>query len=184
MSASPIQPVMPCAAAAGAASRQAQAVACEPLVLADARQLAAVLNRELVQCRRFGRGGLSVLLIDAWPHPPLGEPLSAEGGQRLRQAVAARLRARVRGGDVVATLGEQQHRLAVILLNAGRKESDLVQARLHKALGGPYGVEERHLYMRLVMGAAAYPAAGGSGEELVSAATAMLARHAGTPLRA
>lgn len=165
------------------ALRQAQAVACEPLVLPDARHFAAVVSRELAQCRRFGKGGLSVLLIDAWAHPPLGEPLSAEGQQRLRQAVAARLRARVRGSDVVATLGEQQ-RLAVILMNAGRKESDLVQERLHKALGGPYGVEDRHLYMRLLMGAAAYPGAGGSGEELVSAAAAMLARHAGTPLSA
>lgn len=181
MSASPIQPVMP-SAAASAAPRQAQAVACEPLVLPDARHFAAVVNRELVQCRRFGKAGLSVLLIDAWPHPPLGEPLSAEGQLRLRQAVASRLRARVRGSDVVAALGE--HRLGVILMNAGRKESELVQARLHKALGGPYGVEERHLYMRLLMGVAAYPGAGGSGAELVSAAATALARQAGTPLSA
>jgi len=174
---SPVQPI----AAVPAATRQAQAVACEPIALPDGEHFAALVSRELAQCRRFGKG-MGVLLIDAWPHPPLGAALAGEVLHRLRQAVAARLRARVRGSDVVATLGGQ--RFGLMLMNAGRNEAELVQARLHKVLGGPYGVDEQHLYIRLVMGAAAFPEMGASGTELVRAAEAALLRNTGLPLRA
>jgi len=180
VSASPSSsPVMPVASPPEA--RQAQAVACEPIVLPDGEHFAALVSRELAQSRRFGKG-MGVLLIDAWPHPPQGDALAGAALLKLRQAVAARLRARVRGSDVVATLGEQ--RFGVILMNAGRKEAELVQARLHKALGGPYGVDEHHLYVRLVMGAAAFPEMGASGTELVRGAEAALLRNTGLPLRA
>lgn len=164
--------------AASGALRPAQAVACEPLTVADQTHFAALVSRELTQCRRVGKG-MSVLLLDARPHTPLGEPLSETAEARLRQAVAARLRARVRGHDVVARIGPRQ--LGVILINAGRKESELVQARLHKVLGGPYGVEERHLYLCLAIGSASLPDHGHSGSDLVRAADVVLARNLGTP---
>jgi diguanylate cyclase (GGDEF)-like protein len=161
--------------------RHAQAAALEPIALPDAEHFAALVGRELAQCRRFGKG-MGVLLIDAWPHSPQGDALAEEALLKLRQAVAARLRARVRGSDVVAMLGAQ--RFGLILMNAGRKEAEVVQLRLHKALGGPYGVDEQHHYIRLVMGAAAFPEMGASGTELVRGAEAALLRNTGLPLRA
>jgi GGDEF domain-containing protein len=138
-------------------------------LLADMAEFAALLDRQLGQCRRYGARA-TVLLITADPQADGAEALSPEGLQTLLKAVGARLQGRVRGSDVVSQIGER--RFGLVLIGAGRPEADVVRARLHKALCGPYGVGEQRLYLALRMGAAVYRESGMTGTELAQAAEA------------
>jgi GGDEF domain-containing protein len=135
--------------------------------LGDMAAFAALLDRQLGHCRRYGARA-TVLLITADPQADGAEALAAEGLEALLKAVGARLLGRVRGSDVVSQIGER--RFGLVLMDAGRAEADVVRARLHKALCGPYGVGEQRLYVALRMGAAVYREAGMTGSELAQAA--------------
>ncbi|QPF71905.1 diguanylate cyclase [Roseateles sp. DAIF2] len=140
----------------------------ELLHLEDLAQFAAQLDRQLGQCRRYGLRA-TVLLVTIDPQSDAGDELPTPGIlQALLLAIGARLLARVRSSDVVAQVGER--RFGLVLMNAGRIEADVVRARLHKALCGPYGVAEQRLYAALRMGAAVYRESGMTGSELVIAA--------------
>lgn len=139
-------------------------------LFSDMPQFVALLDRQLGHCRRYGaRATLLLITVD-----PLAEgaltPQSAAGLQTLLPTVGARLLGRVRGSDVVSQIGER--RFGLVLMDAGRVEADVVRARLHKALCGPYGVDEQRFYLALRMGAAVYREAGMTGAELALAAEA------------
>ncbi len=136
-------------------------------LLEDLPQFAALLDRQLGLCRRHGARA-TVLLITVDPQAGACQAPSSATLKALLQAIGARLLGRVRGSDVVAQVGER--RFGLVLMDAGRAESDVVRARLHKALCGPYGVEEQRLYVALRMGAAVYREAGMTGTELAQAA--------------
>lgn len=140
--------------------------------LADAAQFAALLDRQLGECRRYGARA-AVLLLEVEPQGDGAQSaLAGEAREALLQALGARLQARVRGTDVVSRIGEQC--FGLVLMSAGRPEAEVVRARLHKALCGPYGVEAQRLYAVLRMGTAVYRESGMSGRELVQAAEATL----------
>jgi len=139
--------------------------------LADTAELAALVGRQLASCRRYGtRLAVLVIAVDALAqrHGVLEAPVM----KALLQAMGARLRGRLRGTDLVAQLGEQG--FGVVLLGAASADVPAVQARLRKALSGPYGIEEQLLYVGLRIGAAAYPEVSVSGLDLVRAAEALL----------
>lgn len=137
-------------------------------------QFAVLLERQLGECRRHGLRAavllLEVELADAPVSAAAAEVPGAQGRaqEALLQALGTRLRARVRGGDVVARVGERQ--FGVVLVDAGRDEAETVRARLHKALCGPYGVETQRLYALLRMGRAVYRESGRSAMELLQVA--------------
>lgn len=140
--------------------------------VADLPQFAALLDRQLGECRRYGSRA-TVLLVEVEPQGDGAHAeLAGEAREALLQALGARLQARVRGTDVVARIGEQC--FGLVLMSAGRPEAEVVRARLHKALCGPYGVETLRLYAVLRMGTAVYRESGMSGRELVQAAEAVL----------
>ena len=132
-------------------------------LLEDLPQFSALLDRQLGHCRRHGARA-TVLLITVDPQAGGAEAPSTAVLKGLLQAIGARLLGRVRGSDVVAQVGER--RFGLVLMDAGRAEADVVRARLHKALCGPYGVDEQRLYVALRMGAAVYREAGMTGTEL------------------
>lgn len=137
-------------------------------LLEDLPQFAALLDRQLGHCRRHGARA-TVLLITVDPQAAgVAEAPSTATLKVLLQAIGARLLGRVRCSDVVAQVGER--RFGLVLMDAGRVEADVVRARLHKALCGPYGVDEQRLYVALRMGAAVYREAGMTGAELAQAA--------------
>lgn len=138
-----------------------------PLLLDEPPRFAALLDRQLGQCRRYGVCA-AVLWLTVEP-PAEGLPPALQSA--LLEAVGARLASRVRNGDVVAQVGERC--FGVVLLEAGRPEAEVVRTRLFKALGGPYGVREQRLLVSLRIGAAVFREAGlTTGRELVEAAAA------------
>ncbi len=140
-------------------------------VLADREHFTAMVGRQLAACRRLGtRPAVLIIEVDAWSAGRVAVAPARLAG--LLQAIGARLRARVRGTDLVAQWGEQ--RFGVVLLGCGRSDVSMVQERLHKALKGAYGLDDALLQVDLRIGAAAYPDAVVSGGELVSAAEAAL----------
>lgn len=139
--------------------------------LASLAQFATLVDRQLGQCRRLDLRA-AVLLIEIEPPP-------ARGGAALQQAIGARLSGRVRGSDLVVRVGERQ--FGLVLVGAGRAEGETVRARLHQALGGPYGVDAARLYVGLHMGLAVYREHGRSGRDLVQAVEAALRQGAAAP---
>lgn len=137
-------------------------------------QFAVLLERQLGECRRHGlRAAVLLLEVELADAPASAAAADGPGAQgraqeALLQALGTRLRARVRGSDVVARVGERQ--FGVVLVDAGRDEAETVRARLHKALCGPYGVETQRLYALLRMGRAVYRESGRSAMELLQVA--------------
>lgn len=136
--------------------------------------LDAHLARPLALCRRAG--GLMALLwieIELLGGPQPGASPDAE----LLRAAGLRLRNRVRGTDEVvqvAGLG-----FAVLLQAAGEATAELVEQRLHQALTGAYGVDDRRVYLGVRSGRALFPEAGRTGRLLAEAACQSLALRQG-----
>lgn len=134
--------------------------------LDDLTQFCALVDRQLGQCRRLDLRA-SVMLIEVEPQGLDGGVLAAETAATLQQAIGARLSGRVRGSDVLARVGGRQ--FGLVLVGAGRAEAETVRARLHKSLGGPYGIGEARLYVGLHMGVAVYRESGRTARELTQA---------------
>ena len=150
-----------------------------PQSLADLSQFAALLDRQLGQCRRYGVCA-AVLLLTVAPQTEGPQPLTPATLEALLEAVGARLISRVRGTDVAVQVGEFS--FGLVLLEAGRPEVDAVSERLQKALCGPYGVHEQRLRVQLHIGTAVFREAGLlNGRALVEAAAAR--QSAAPPLR-
>ena len=145
-------------------------------LLQDMLGLAALMNRELGQGRRVGtRPALLLMQVEARAERS-GQALSALQQQGLLQAVGARLRCRVRGHDVVARIGTL--RFAVVLQNMERAPLAQIQARLQRALSGPYELQDELLFASLRVGAAAATGPRASGLELSQAAESAMERAA------
>lgn len=135
-----------------------------PLVqLPDLEHFSALLNRQLGLCRRGG-SRLAVLMIAI----DLPEELRPAVRQIAQEAAGARLANRVRSTDVVCRIGTL--RFGVVLMGAGRKEAEVVRARLAKVIGGRYCVDSTSTELTLQVGLAVYRESGETGSELAQAA--------------
>lgn len=127
-----------------------------------------MITRQLTQCRRYG-AKLAVMWLEAEAVEALQAPVPEDELATLMTAVGRRLRSRVRGTDAVVQVGDNS--FAVLLIDAGAPESDIVRQRLHHALGGSYGVGDSHLmHVRLQIGASAFPEGSTRGVELAQMA--------------
>lgn len=135
-----------------------------PLVqVPDLEHFSALLNRQLGLCRRGG-SRLAVLMIAI----DLPEELRPAVRQIAQEAAGARLANRVRSTDVVCRIGAL--RFGVVLMGAGRKEAEVVRARLSKVIAGRYCVDSTSTELTLQIGMAVYRESGESGSELAQAA--------------
>ena len=137
----------------------ARQVPAAPLpVMAELQGLAALVDRQLMACRRNSTQ-LAVMVL----HLECTVPLP------LFQAMSERLRGRLRATDLIFQVGEQA--FGVVLLGIGRGQVTDVQRRLLRALDGPYGVGDGQVSATVRIGVAAHPQPGITGAELVRAAT-------------
>lgn len=144
-------------------------------LLPDMLGLASLMSRELSQARRVGtRPALLLMQVEA--RAESGQALSEVQQQLLLQALGSRLRGRVRSHDVVARIG--MLRFAVVLQNMERAPVAQIQARLQRALSGPYELQDQLLFASLRVGAAAATGPRASGLELSQAAESAMERAA------
>ncbi len=130
--------------------------------LADIAALVQLLDRQLGQCRRYGCSA-ALLLIEIEPRrdgTALGDALEAG----LRKAVGARLAGRLRGNDLLTQCGPGL--FGLVLMEAGRKEAEVVRERMRKALAEPFGLEAQRVQLELRLGLAVYREDGMSGADL------------------
>lgn len=123
--------------------------------------------RHFAQCRR-SNSQLALLWVELNLAGPAGAALSDAERESLLLVAGQRLRNRVRGNDEVAQVGE--HAFAVLLLTAGSLEADLVEERLHQAMRGTYGVDDRVMRVGVRIGRTVFPEDGRNGAELAEAA--------------
>lgn len=150
-----------------------RAVSAPVTVLADLPQFASLIGRQLSACRHHGVRH-AVILIEIELPPRIGNTADARTWAQLGEAAGARLRGRLRDTDLVAQIGDR--RFGVILIDAAKADLNAVQARLHKAVCGHYGIENRLLYIVGRLGAVMYPSGGSTGSELLGSAEAALKR--------
>ncbi len=136
-----------------------------------------MITRQLTQCRRYG-ARMSVMWLEAESVDAAPDHVPQAQQADLMIAVGRRLRSRVRGTDAVVQVGESS--FAVLLIDAGAPESDLVRHRLLHALGGSYGVAEGQLmHVRLRIGASSFPDGSSRGADLAQLARDNLRARAG-----
>ena len=116
-----------------------------------------------------GSPGFALLSADLDRFQLVNESLGHETGDALLQAIAARLRAAYPPDVMLARLGEDQF----LLLQPGVGDdavARLAGQRLLALMNAPFVVGHRALYVHLSVGIARYPAHGGGGAALLSAA--------------
>jgi diguanylate cyclase (GGDEF)-like protein/PAS domain S-box-containing protein len=140
-------------------------------------------NREFYQQRlkqALEQGGsenrrVAVLCIDLDLFKNVNDSFGHPTGDRLLQAVADRLKAEVRGGNLAARLGGDE--FAVILSGAvSPNEASDLAARLIQVLSEPYDIDDQELVIGASVGIALSPGDGASSEELMKNADMALYR--------
>ncbi|MFN3902670.1 EAL domain-containing protein [Rehaibacterium terrae] len=137
------------------------------------RDLQRVLSRA-----RFMRSGVAILFLDLDGFKNINDSLGHSVGDRLLQAVAARLRALIRDSDMVARIGGDEF---VIVLESLKDPggAERVAEKVMEAFNEPFVVGEHSLYLTPSIGISLYPGDGEDAETLLrNADTAMYAAKA------
>jgi diguanylate cyclase (GGDEF)-like protein len=126
---------------------------------------------------RAERTGLAVALLyldlDSFKH--VNDTLGHQEGDRLLQAMAARLLACVRGQDEVARLGGDEFVVIVEDVSDAREPARVAE-KIISALSAPFALGGFELRMRASVGISLGPAHGATAEELLKAADAAMYR--------
>ncbi len=104
---------------------------------------------------RDGAQGLAVLFLDLDDFKVVNDSRGHDAGDRLLQAVAARLEHAVRETDTVARLGGDE--FAVICEDTVAVDAAAVADRIQDALGRPIDLDGEHLYASASIGIALSP---------------------------
>ncbi|NJL25550.1 MAG: EAL domain-containing protein [Calothrix sp. SM1_5_4] len=142
----------------------------DPLTgLANRTSFREHLEAALAQAERFDEQ-FSVLLIDLDHFKSVNDTLGHAAGDKLLQAVAARMRCEVREGDLVARLGGDEF---AILQKGGRNQRESaisLASRLVDVIGNSYEIDGRQVNLGTSIGIAIAPDAASSGDQLLKAA--------------
>ncbi|MGH2888836.1 MAG: diguanylate cyclase domain-containing protein, partial [Solirubrobacteraceae bacterium] len=133
-------------------------------------QLQAALRRA-VQGSESG----ALLYVDLDRFKPVNDEFGHETGDELLAAVAGRLRAATRAGDVVARLGGDE--FALLLVSAGAPEVRMISERIVAALREPFVVGGRRLELGASIGSSRYPADAADADGLLRAADQAMFRE-------
>ena len=118
---------------------------------------------------------LAVLFIDLDRFKPVNDAWGHRVGDLLLQAVAERLRQRVRSADTLGRLGGDEF---VVLLSdlASAEDASQVAEDLRQALAQPFAIEGHELAISASIGIALYPEHGATVDELTSHADGVMYR--------
>ncbi len=132
------------------------------------------LQRAIAAARR-ARKEFAVLYLDLDHFKDVNDTLGHPTGDRLLQAVGDRLRAAIRGNDIVARFGGDE--FAVIQTDIeSPEEAALLADRLVKALAEPFVIAENAIRTGVSIGIAVYGADSPDAESLLSHADVALYR--------
>jgi diguanylate cyclase (GGDEF)-like protein/PAS domain S-box-containing protein len=113
------------------------------------------LGLAIERCRSGATGPCAVLFLDLDRFKVVNDSLGHLSGDRLLVAVAQRLRASVRPGDLVARLGGDEFALLLENLERPRRADD-VAARIHHAMAAPFILGESQIFATASIGIVRY----------------------------
>ncbi|HHQ42597.1 MAG TPA: bifunctional diguanylate cyclase/phosphodiesterase, partial [Chromatiales bacterium] len=132
------------------------------------------LARRLSACLRSGQG-LAVAMLDLDGFKEVNDTLGHHHGDRLLQAVAARLRANVRASDLVARWSGDE--FVLLLADAGSENAArAATGKVLDALARPLEVEGQPIYIQASAGIALAPEDGTEPDTLIRRADAAMYR--------
>jgi diguanylate cyclase (GGDEF)-like protein/PAS domain S-box-containing protein len=139
--------------------------------LANRTLLNARLHRAIEEAQRAG-GQIAVAFIDLDQFKFINDTFGHELGDRLLQTMADRLRASVRGSDLVARQGGDEF----VLLLTGYRAGDLAGLiqRVHAAVAQPWKAGGRDFHVSSSIGVSVYPADGDNADVLLRNADAAM----------
>jgi diguanylate cyclase (GGDEF)-like protein/PAS domain S-box-containing protein len=147
----------------------------DPLTTLPNRLLLGERLRAAISRAERTRLAVALLYLDLDSFKHVNDTLGHQEGDRLLQAMAARLLACVRGQDGVARLGGDE--FVVILEDvADAREPARVAEKIISALSAPFELGGLELRMRASVGISLGPAHGSTAEQLLKAADAAMYR--------
>jgi len=113
---------------------------------------------------------VAVGMLDLDDFKPINDTCGHGAGDRLLRELGARLRAELRGQDLLVRLGGDEFALVIDALPVGRASAELASAleRLHTAIETPFDLGQgRSAQVRMSLGVALYPFDGEEIDQLV-----------------
>ena len=142
--------------------------------LANRGYFREAVRRTLGYARRYGQK-LAVLSINLDHFERVNENLGHEAGDRLLESVAERVRACVRGSDIVARLGADD--FAVLLTSLSSREGATVVARkIQESVARPHDGESGPVYVTPSIGVSVFPDDGETPDAVLRSADVALHR--------
>ncbi|MBM4335590.1 MAG: EAL domain-containing protein [Deltaproteobacteria bacterium] len=142
--------------------------------LANRGYFREAVRRTLGYARRYGQK-LAVLSINLDHFERVNENLGHDAGDRLLESVAERVRACVRGSDIVARLGADD--FAVLLTSLSSREGATVVARkIQESVARPHDGESGPVYVTPSIGVSVFPDDGDTPDAVLRSADVALHR--------
>lgn len=126
------------------------------------------LSLAITQAARSGRR-LAVLFLDLDRFKVVNDTLGHSIGDRLLQAVAARLEGSLRAGDTLARFGGDEFTLLLPDIRS-REDAGLIAGKVLDQLQRPFKIDDHELYVGASIGIAVYPESGLTEEALIQSA--------------
>lgn len=121
---------------------------------------------------RLDGGGIALAFLDLDHFKRVNDTLGHEGGDRLLQAIGARLRTLLRMGDVLGRWGGDEFML--VIPSATKEAIDPVMGRIFDAFVEPIELGDQRVLVGLSAGIAIGPRDGESSSELIRSANAAM----------
>jgi diguanylate cyclase (GGDEF)-like protein len=131
------------------------------------------VNQAIAQARRHQDEMVAQLHIDLDHFKTINDSLGERIGDRLLQAVAARLQQCTREGDSLGCLGGNAFGICLAALR-GSNDAALVAGKILESLSRPFHVEDHELHVSASIGVGLFPSDGHDASALLRAANAAM----------
>ena len=131
------------------------------------------INQAIAQARRHQDEMVAQLHIDLDHFKTINDSLGERIGDRLLQAVAARLQQCTREGDSLGCLGGNGFGICLAALRCSN-DAALVAAKILESLSRPFHVEDHELHVSASIGVGLFPSDGSDASALLRAANAAM----------
>jgi diguanylate cyclase (GGDEF)-like protein len=131
------------------------------------------INQAIAQARRHQEEMVAQLHIDLDHFKTINDSLGDRIGDRLLQAVAARLQECTRVGDSLGCLGGNAFGICLAALRSSN-DAALVASKILESLSRPFHVEDHELHVTASIGVGLFPSDGGDAAALLRAANAAM----------